>query len=338
MTGTPSPTSGKKLGQQSASKDGIAAQKYSVMPPKQEVNKYLKGLPENEARQNAKMRSKVSESLGGASRRVKGQLDQFGRATEKGAALDDSRQEGGTVGALSSSGAVTKDNRNKFDKAFDEMQGEWLNDDDRNNDALYHRSFDDGSMHLVSSVFRDGKAVDNHGKEIGGMGAAAVTKYRRHDLQAASMTGESATFVPFDEDNATLRYFAATEVKNHERGWVKEGVHTVPWDPSPYRAVPYELRGMKTVTNEPWVEDVKANPETGYATSCLSRLDDGQNDSNALLFQRRKEENDAISANRGLIPWHESPVLWRFPSGQAGRSIEYGETAATLAGEFKYED
>ena len=34
-------------------------------------------------------------------------------------------EEGGTVGALSSSGAGTQDNRNKFDKAFDEMQAEW---------------------------------------------------------------------------------------------------------------------------------------------------------------------------------------------------------------------
>ena len=210
-----------------------------------------------------------------------------------------------------------------------------MNDDDRNNDALYHRSFDDGSMHLVSSVYRDGKPVDNHGKEIGGMGAAAVTKYRRHDLQKATLEGETATFVPIDEDNSTLRYFAATEMKNHERGWVG-GPHKVPWDPSPYRAVPYELRGMKTVTNEPWVEDVKANPELNMATSSLSRLDDGQNDSGAILFQRRKEEDEAIAANRGLIPWHNSPVLWRFPSGQAGRSIEYGETAATLAQEYQY--
>ena len=167
------------------------------------------------------------------------------------------------------------------------------------------------------------------------MGAAAVTKYRRHDLQKATLEGETATFVPIDEDNSTLRYFAATEMKNHERGWVG-GPHKVPWDPSPYRAVPYELRGMKTVTNEPWVEDVKANPELNMATSSLSRLDDGQNDSGAILFQRRKEEDEAIAANRGLIPWHNSPVLWRFPSGQAGRSIEYGETAATLAQEYQY--
>ena len=100
--------------------------------------------------------------------------------------------------------------------------------------------------------------------------------------------------------------------------------------------MPYEVRGQKTVTNEPWVEDVKANPETNYATSCYSRLDDGQNDSAVMLFQRRLEENQKIAENRGLMPWHESPVLWRFPSGQAGRSIEYGETATTLKNEYKY--
>jgi hypothetical protein len=322
-----------------------------------------------------------------------------------------------------------QDKRNKFEQEFDKKQAAWQDNEDRNDDALYHRSFDDGSMHLVSSQYRDGKPVDNHGKEIGGMGAAAITKYRRHDLQGSTIVGESAyvlalqhtrardpqplrsrcicrrwltpplpvnrvmhpltsaplflsapchmipaspsrvplgcppspcphththhaltrlalpapmacrTFTPLEEDNSTLRYFAATVVKEHERGYVhpdlaKKGA--APWDNAPYRAVPYPLRGMKTVTNEPWVEDVKANPETNYATSCLSRLDDGQNDSAVQLFQRRLEENSKIAANRGLMPWHESPVLWRFPSGQAGRSIEYGETATTLKNEYHY--
>ena len=232
-----------------------------------------------------------------------------------------------------------QDKRNKFEKKFDDQQAAWMDNEDRNDDALYHRSFDDGSMHLVSSQYRDGKPVDNHGKEIGGMGAAAITKYRRHDVQGATSEGESATFVPLEEDNSTLRYFAASEVKNHERGYVhpdmkKKGAE--PWNNAPYRAVPYSLRGLKTVTNEPWVEDVKANPETNYATSCLSRLDDGQSDSTVQMFQRRLEENSKIAANRGLMPWHESPVLWRFPSGQAGRSIEYGETATTLKNEYQY--
>ena len=85
-----------------------------------------------------------------------------------------------------------QDKRSSFDKAFDAKQAEWQNNDDRTDDALYHRSFDDNSMHLKSSQFRDGKPVDNHGKEIGGMGSAAVTKYRRHDLQGATVQGESA--------------------------------------------------------------------------------------------------------------------------------------------------
>ena len=141
--------------------------------------------------------------------------------------------------------------------------------------------------------------------------------------------------MPLEEDNASLRYFAATTMKEHERGWT--GLRgAAPWDPSPFRPVPYSVRGQMIVTNEPWIEDVKANPETSYATSGFSRLDDGQNDSAALLFQRRLEENKKIAANRGLVPWHESPVLWRFPSGQAGRSIEYGETATTLKNEYQY--
>jgi len=246
---------------------------------------------------------------------------------------------GGGWGAHASGASIgqdeVEDKRTHFEKAFDDEQAKWMDNDDRNDDALYHRSFDDGSMHLVSSKFRDGKPKDNHGKEIGGMGAAAITKYRRHDLQGATVENEAATFTPLDEDNSTLRYFAATEMKNHERGW--SGLKGAPpWDPSPYRKVPYEIRGLKVRTNEPWVEDVKADPELNMATSGFARLDDGQNDSQLLLFQRRLEENNQIAQNRNLIPWHESPVLWRFPSGQAGRSIEYGETATTLKNEYHY--
>ena len=43
-----------------------------------------------------------------------------------------------------------------------EQEG-WRDNLDRSDDPIYHRTFDDGSMHLVSSKFRDGKPVDNHG-------------------------------------------------------------------------------------------------------------------------------------------------------------------------------
>jgi len=232
-----------------------------------------------------------------------------------------------------------QDKRTRFEKDFDAKQAAWQDDFDRNNDAIYHRSFDDGSMHLVSTAFRDGKPVDNHGKAIGGMGAPGVRQYRRHDTQKPVSVGEAATFTPLEEDNSTLRYFAATVTKEHERGWVHPKMKKLgaqPWDAAPLRKVPHSLKGQNVATNEPWIEDVKADAEANMATSCFNRLDDGQNDSCALLFQRRQEENMKIAENRGLMPWHESPVLWRFPSGQAGRSIEYGETAATLQKEYKY--
>ena len=89
-------------------------------------------------------------------------------------------------------GDGVQDKRTSYDRKFDEEQAMWQDNEDRNDDALYHRSFDDGSMHLVSTKFRDGKPVDNHGKEIGGMGAAPVNKYRRHDTQGATSVGETA--------------------------------------------------------------------------------------------------------------------------------------------------
>lgn len=189
---------------------------------------------------------------------------------------------------------------------------DWRHNTDRNDDALYHRSFDDGSMHLVSSQFRDGKPVDNHGKELGGYGSAAPTRYRSHALQAPTITGETTTFVPLGETNNTLRYFAATEVKVHERGW--SGLPGAPpWDATPYIHIPYTLRGLRVKSNEPWVDQVGPSPEIDFATSSLSRLDDGQRDTPAELFNRRKEEDASIAANRGLIPWHTSPKLWVFP-------------------------
>lgn len=194
---------------------------------------------------------------------------------------------------------------------------EWRTNDDRNDDALYHRSFDDGSMHLVSSQFRDGKPVDNHGKELGGYGSAAPTRYRSHALQAPTTTGETTTFVPLGETNSTLRYYSSTEMKVHERGWSglreRDGRLAAPWDSTPYIKIPYTLRGLRIKSNEPWVDQVGPNPEIDFATSSLSKLDDGQRDTPAELFNRRKEENENIAANRGLIPWHTSPKLWMFP-------------------------
>ena len=103
---------------------------------------------------------------------------------------------GGGWGVHASGGTAGQDEvidkRTKFEADFDAKQAEWQNNFDRSDDALYHRSFDDGSLHLKSSKFRDGKPVDNHGKEVTGMGSKAVTKSRRHDLQGATVENEAA--------------------------------------------------------------------------------------------------------------------------------------------------
>ena len=168
-------------------------------------------------------------------------------------------------------------------------------------------------MHLKSSAFRDGKPVDNHGKEVGGYGQNAPTKYRSHALQKPTVEGETVTFVPLGETNNMLRYYTATEMKVHERGW--SGLAGAPpWNSTPYIKVPHTLRGLRIKSNEPWVDQVGRNPELDLATSSLSRLDDGQRDTPGELFNRRKEENEKIAGNRGLLPWHTSSKLWIFPS------------------------
>lgn len=122
----------------------------------------------------------------------------------------------GASGKPSTGADEVLDKRSDFEKAFDDKQAEWQNNDDRNDDALYHRSFDDNSMHLKSSAFRDGKPVDNHAKEVGGMGAKAITKYRRHDMQASVVEGESAYAAPpASAARAPLRQRAARASRTH---------------------------------------------------------------------------------------------------------------------------
>lgn len=125
-----------------------------------------------------------------------------------------------------------------------------------------------------------------------------------------------------------MRYFAASAIKQHERGWsARPGLP--PWDDRPHKPAPYSLRGQKIVSNEPWIEDVKPDPEiecgecftslvhmnpsmyvselvcaSRYATSSFNRLDDGQYDDNALAFRRRVQEDMAIAIDRGAPPWH----------------------------------
>ena len=111
---------------------------------------------------------------------------------QKGPAMADVGSGGGWSGTKATqAGDTVMDKRSSYEKKFDAEQALWQDNDDRNDDAIYHRSFDDGSMHLRSTKFRDGKPKDNHGKEIGGMGAKPLTKYRRHDVQAATSQNEA---------------------------------------------------------------------------------------------------------------------------------------------------
>jgi len=198
----------------------------------------------------------------------------------------------------------------------------WRDNLDRSDDPIYHRNFDDGSLHLSDSRFRDGKPVDNHGKDIGGYGRNGPRQYRRTAMNS-TVEGETATFVPIGETNNTLRYFAATQTKEHERNW--SGLKGAPpWDSTTFRPVPYTLRGLKITSNEPWLGEVGHNPETMYATSCLSRLDDGQRDTVVELFNRRQEENASVAVNRGLLPWHSSTNLWKWPKWGYGEASTHG--------------
>ena len=61
-----------------------------------------------------------------------------------------------------------------------------------------------------------------------------------------------------------------------------------PWNNSRYHSVPYALRGQRIISNEPWIEAVGKNPEIDFATTGFNKLDDGQRDTPAELFNRRK--------------------------------------------------
>ena len=130
------------------------------------------------------------------------------------------------------------------------------------------------------------------------MGAPPQQSYRgRESFSPTKRYGHS------DNENATARYFSATEMKVHERGWSRDK-SIPPWDHRPHKSVPYTLRGQKITSNESWIEDVKQDPETIYATSSLCRLDDGQYDDNALAFRRRRDEDSVIATERGMPTWY----------------------------------
>ena len=72
---------------------------------------------------------------------------------------------------------------------------------------------------------------------------------------------------------------------------------------------------------------------------CLSRAE-WHVTAQAELFNRRKEENESIAANRGLIPWHTSPKLWVFPQNWSfgGRPRSSNVSVEYSHDEYSYDE
>ena len=90
------------------------------------------------------------------------------------------------------------------------------------------------------------------------------------------------------------------------------------WNSSPYRPVPYALRGIRPMhTMEPWAKDVinkckeeNYRPGSEYATQVLSRLDDGLNDDYVALRRRRMAEDAQYAQESGRQAWDNT--VWRY--------------------------
>ena len=94
------------------------------------------------------------------------------------------------------------------------------------------------------------------------------------------------------------------------------------WNSSPHRPVPYGLRGMRPMhTMDPWSKDVitkrkqqELPPSSSYSTACLTRLDDGMNDSVAELSRRRAEEEVRMSSSSARPAWDSTPWFYVPPA------------------------
>ena len=90
------------------------------------------------------------------------------------------------------------------------------------------------------------------------------------------------------------------------------------WNASPFRPVPYALRGLRPMhTMEPWAQQVmdinkkqELRPASAYSTSGLARLDDGMNDSVAMLRRRKTLEDLEFSSVHGRPVWDNT--VWHY--------------------------
>jgi len=95
------------------------------------------------------------------------------------------------------------------------------------------------------------------------------------------------------------------------------------WDATPHRAVPYTLRGLRPLhTIEPWSKSVLDSCKrlelracSSYATSGLSRLDDGMNDDIVQLRRRQLLERSMRNGSSAPRPeWDATPWLYTPPA------------------------
>ena len=98
------------------------------------------------------------------------------------------------------------------------------------------------------------------------------------------------------------------------------------WNSAAYKRAPYSLRGIRPMVglslNDPWGADIVSTcerldlePSSSYATSGLSRLDDGLYDSVASLHSRRARESLASqstlsAALRSRKDWDGTPLRY----------------------------
>jgi len=98
------------------------------------------------------------------------------------------------------------------------------------------------------------------------------------------------------------------------------------WNSSVYKPVPHSLRGLKPIYSaEPWCRDhlekwcsSGMSPSQLYSTATFMKLDDGQRDTVAQQFRRKKnEENYAIMKATHASPWDPTPWVY-VPPGLRG--------------------
>lgn len=163
----------------------------------------------------------------------------------------------------------------------------------------------------VATAATQASAADEEASEVQSLRALFLNQDSRD-------VGNNSMRVPINERNASQRYLAASETKPRARGGWSSDPRVPAWDNRPHKPTPHGCQGMRPIfTHEPWTPAVRKAwaahdrvDAEAVASSTFNRLDDGQYDSTAQLFNRRRREERDKAVVDPRPPWDSTQ--WKY--------------------------